>query len=310
MEETDGCRTYEYLQKNGDAERGGDEIYQPLPAGFIPPPPPPSLSSMPENGDAELMDISMNSLVERVLPFRTSKYIEDLREKMLGEGIAAPADLLRVSKDALEMKLSTHADFNFIEMADAISLRSAIDKTGSNSDSLKPAHARSRSPRRGGRSRNHDNFRGDGTRNFNGGRGGSRRGSKPKPELWAAVERNDEALVQQLLARDKDIEERFEGWTPCMKAAEEGAVEAMRMLLDKKADIDAINPKGRTALSFAAAPSNDGTTRRPTPVSCLRLLLERGADAKRKDKRGISPKDYAIKDKRDDAIAVLQEFGF
>ena len=265
---------------------------------------------MSENGDAELTDIPMSSLVEQVLPFRSSKYLEDFCEKMLGEGIAAPADLLRVSKDALEMKLSTNAAFNFIEMADAISLRSAIDKTGSNSDSLKPAHARSRSPRRGGRSRNHDNFRGDGTRNFNGGRGGSRRGSKPKPELWAAVERNDEALVQQLLARDKDIEERFEGWTPFMKAAEEGAVEAMRMLLDKKADIEASNRKGRTALSFAAAPSNDGTTRRPTPVSCLRLLLERGADAKRKDARGMSPKDYAMKDKRDDAIAVLEEFGF
>ena len=45
-------------------------------------------------------------------------------------------------------------------------------------------------------------------------------------------------------------------------------------------------------------------------MSCLRLLLERGADAKRKDERGISPKDYAMKDKRDDAIAVLEEFGF
>ena len=265
---------------------------------------------MSENGDAELTDIPMSSLVEQVLPFRSSKYLEDFCEKMLGEGIAAPADLLRVSKDALEMKLSTNAAFNFIEMADAISLRSAIDKTGNNSDSSKPAHPRSRSPPRRGRSRSHDNFRGGGTRNLNGGRGGFRRGSKPKPELWAAVERNDEALVQQLLAQGKDTEERFEGWTPFMKAAEEGAVEAMRMLLDKKADIEASNRKGRTALSFAAAPSNDGTTRRPTPVSCLRLLLERGADVNRKDERGISPKDYAIKDKRDDAIAVLEEFGF
>jgi len=283
---------------------------------------------MPENGDAELTDIPMSSLVEQVLPFRSSKYLEDFCEKMLGEGIAAPADLLRVSKDALETKLSTHAAFNFIEMADAISLRSAIDKTGNNSDSSKPARPRSCSPPRRGRSRSHDNFRGGGRRNFSGGRGGFRNNSrphrrgagrrddrrggerKPKPELWAAVERNDEALVQQLLAQGKDPEERFEGWTPFMKAAEEGAVEAMRMLLDKKADIEASNRKGRTALSFAAAPSNDGTTRRPTPVSCLRLLLERGADAKRKDERGISPKDYAMKDKRDDAIAILEEFGF
>ena len=263
----------------------------------------------PENGDAEPTDISMSCLMEQVLPFRSSKYVEDFCEKMLGEGIAAPADLLRVSKDALETKLSTHAAFNFIEMADAISLRNAIDKTRNNSDSSKPAHSRSRSPRRRGRSRCHDNFRGRGG-SRRGGRGGSRRGSTPKPELWAAVERNDETLVQELLAQDKDIEERFEGWTPLMKAAEEDAVEAMRMLLDKKADIEAFNRKGRTALSFAAAPSNDGKTRRPTPVSCLRLLLERGADAKRKDARGMSPKDYAMKDKRDDAIAVLEEFGF
>ena len=262
----------------------------------------------PENGDAEPTDISMSCLMEQVLPFRSSKYVEDFCEKMLGEGIAAPADLLRVSKDALETKLSTHAALNFIEMADAVSLRNAIDKTRNNSDSSKPAHSRSRSPRRRGRSpRRRGRGRGGSRR---GGHGGPRRESTPKPELWAAAERNDETLVQELLDQDKDIEERFEGWTPLMKAAEEDAVEAMRMLLDKKADIEAFNRKGRTALSFAAAPSNDGKTRRPTPVSCLRLLLERGADVNRKDERGISPKDYAIKDKRDDAIAVLEEFAF
>ena len=33
--------------ERGESERGGDEIYQPLPAGFIPPPPPPSPSVPP-----------------------------------------------------------------------------------------------------------------------------------------------------------------------------------------------------------------------------------------------------------------------
>ena len=82
-----------------------------------------------------------------------------------------------------------------------------------------------------------------------------------------------------MLAQGKDPEEVFEGWTPLMKAAEEGALECLRLLLDNKANIEAANRKGRTALSFAAAPSmrNDDRTPRPTPIQCLRLLLERGA---------------------------------
>ena len=55
--------------------------------------------------------------------------------------------------------------------------------------------------------------------------------NRKRPELWAAVARNDNAAVQQILARGADAEETHEGWTPLMKAAEEGAVGAMRMLL-------------------------------------------------------------------------------
>ena len=76
--------------------------------------------------DASL--VTLNGLAETVLPFRTSEYIAGFCEKLLGEGIVDPADLLTVSKEALEMKLSTHAAFNFIEMADTISLRNAIER--------------------------------------------------------------------------------------------------------------------------------------------------------------------------------------
>ena len=43
------------------------------------------------------------------------------------------------------------------------------------------------------------------------------------------------------------------------------------------ADVEGSNRKGRTALSFAAAPSMDGSTRRNTPVTALQLLLQSGA---------------------------------
>ena len=51
---------------------------------------------------------------------------------------------------------------------------------------------------------------------------------------------------------------------------------------------------------------------RDTPVMALRLLLETGADPKRKDKRGNTAKDYAGKGKgggREDALAIFEEFG-
>ena len=57
----------------------------------------------------KLEDLPMQSLIEEVLPFRSSKYVEEFIEKMLTEGIAAPADLLKVSTEALESKLQLHA---------------------------------------------------------------------------------------------------------------------------------------------------------------------------------------------------------
>ena len=132
-----------------------------------------------------------------------------------------------------------------------------------------------------------------------------RKEDKYKPELWAAVEKSDVSLVQQLLAAGKDPEEKFEGWTPLMKASEEGSVEIVEMFLDKKVNVEASNKKGRTALSFAAAPSNNGSTPRATPTEVLSLLLEHGADTKRADTRGMTPKAHASLMKRQDALEIL-----
>lgn len=280
---------------------------------------------------AQMSDIPMSALMEQVLPFRSAKYLEDFREKLLGEGIIAPADMLICSKEALETKLSTHASFNFIEMADAISLRSSMDpdKKPTRKPDQQERRGRSRSQegrRRGGKNRdNSTNGGGRGqrnnsrphrnntnNRNRNHSSDGGGRNKPDKPELWAAIERGDERLVGQLLAQGKDPEERHEGWTPLMKASEEGAVEVIRMLLAKKVDVEAHNKKGRTALSFAAAPSFNSQTKteRDTPVQALRLLLQSGADPKHKDERGHTAKEMASKAKgREDAVSIFEEFG-
>mmetsp|Transcript_346 Transcript_346/g.472 ORF Transcript_346/g.472 Transcript_346/m.472 type:complete len:287 (-) Transcript_346:104-964(-) len=270
-------------------------------------------------------DVTMVSLMEEVLPFRANGYKEALIEKLLAEGIASPSDLLKASKDALEAKLQTHASFNFIEMADSLSLRSAMEpdkpKAFPRSQSPRRCNRRSRSPANrshsGGRranSRPHrNNGKGDhrgGARNRNHSQGsqghqGNHRSKKPEaPELWRAIEKGDEALVRELLDQGKDPQEKFQGWTPFMKAAEEGQVEILRMLHEKNVDMEAVNRKGRTALSFAAAPS----MKRPTATDALRLLLELGADTSKKCERGMTAKDYAKDEKREDALKIFEQF--
>jgi hypothetical protein len=266
--------------------------------------------------NANINDISMGNLIEQVLVFRSPTYIDSFCEKLLGEGISSPADLLLCSKEALEKKLTEHASFNYIEMADTLSLRSAMDSS---------AKGKRQSPERR-RSRSHDNRRGRG-RNRDDDRRGFRNNSRPqrdhgrdshscgprynfrppkqaKPELWAAVEKGDEALVRQLLNSGHDPEEKYSGWSPLMKAAEEGHTEIAKMLLDKNVDMEVKNKKGRTALSFAAAPS----MKRKTPVETLRLLLQRNANANAECIRRLTPKQYALEEKRDDAIEIFEEF--
>ena len=238
--------------------------------------------------------VSMRSLAEALLPDRTSEYIHGLCDKLLGEGLVAPADLLRTSKEALENKLSTHAAFNVIEMADALSLVNAAEGASGRAPTL-PSQ-RSRSPRR-------DN---GGKKSRRGRDAGSRRrsGRPPvKPALWAAVERGDHNLVRQLLADGKDPEEKFQGWTPLMKAAEEDHDAILSTLIRSSASLEATNHKGRSALSLAAAPSS----KRNTATKALRALLAAGADTSRTDVEGMTAEARAAREKHEDAVVIITE---
>ena len=106
-----------------------------------------------------------------------------------------------------------------------------------------------------------------------------------KPDLWDAVERGDSVKVGQLLNERCDPNEKYQGWTSLMKAAEEGHVEIMESLLDRGADIEAVNKKGRTALSFAAC----SLQKRETSVKALRL---------HRDRWGMTVHDRAVSGKR------------
>ena len=91
-----------------------------------------------------------------------------------------------------------------------------------------------------------------------------------------------------------------------MKAAEEGRTMIALQLLAHRADLEAINNKGRTALSFAAAPSGD----RPTPRETLAFLMAWGADDTHThtNDKFLTPLHEARKENREEAIKIFEYF--
>ena len=239
---------------------------------------------------------------------RSQEQVDDLVAKLAGEGVTEPCDLGGTSREALEMRLASHGSFTLADVTDCVRLHRA------HSSVITPAVARprerSRSERRRSRSQHHRSssrgtsyrFRGRPTRQ-------RYHSAETKPVLWEAVENGDVQTVSRLLNAGHDPREKFQGWTPLMKAAEEDYVEIAGMLLTTKAaDIEATNNKGRTALSFAAAPSKKGYERRDTACQTLRLLLAHGASCDHRDHSERTPRERAVEEKRQDAIDVIDSY--
>lgn len=121
-------------------------------------------------------------------------------------------------------------------------------------------------------------------------------GLEDKPELWRAAEEGEAARLRDILGRTpaslpKPVDVKVQGWTPLMKAAENDDLPILHILLGARANVSEANKRGRTALSFAAAPSN-GSGTPPPQEGAYALLLRAAADPERKDARGASPRSH------------------
>ena len=126
--------------------------------------------------------------------------------------------------------------------------------------------------------------------------------------LFGAVRMNHPEIADFLLLEGGDPNARDDnGHTLLHAAARANAIEAVRLLLDRGAAINAFSrandepqetdaATGNTALHEAAA-SNSGET--------LRLLLDRGADINRTDHYGTTPLYRAVENLADDAVQIL-----
>jgi hypothetical protein len=105
-----------------------------------------------------------------------------------------------------------------------------------------------------------------------------------KPLLWSAVEHMDSQAVQSLIELKHNCSES--------------------QLFVQQVDMDAVNNKGRTAMSFAATPSNRAWS---SKIGVLRFLLNIGADPSILDDEGYTAESRARKEERWDAVNEFEQ---
>lgn len=122
-------------------------------------------------------------------------------------------------------------------------------------------------------------------------------------ELMSACQEGNETLVKVNLGARGELVNGYNAawWTPIMKAALGGQPGTMRLLIDARADVNAANEKGTTALILSAY-----TSAEPQFVECIKLLLGAGADKAQQDTFGQTALDYANDDEHAEAIELLK----
>ena len=120
------------------------------------------------------------------------------------------------------------------------------------------------------------------------------------PSLHQAAADGNLEQVQHLLDADADVNATAARWayddsTPLHVAAFYGHKAIVNLLLDKGANVDAVNKYGRTPLHFAALNGR---------IDVVNLLIDRGAKVNPADNNSLTPLNLAKKE-RHKAVATL-----
>jgi ankyrin repeat protein len=124
--------------------------------------------------------------------------------------------------------------------------------------------------------------------------------SNVSDEFYSAIRNNDLARLESLIAGGADVNTRDRHQeTPLMYAAYVGSLDAMKVLLQKGASVDAQSQSGATALIWAA-----------TGLAKVRLLIDHGANVNLATKRGRTALLVAaMSDPSADIVKLLIEKG-
>lgn len=127
-------------------------------------------------------------------------------------------------------------------------------------------------------------------------------GAAQDTAIFEAAGDGDIARIRELLERSPELvnAKGEQGETPLQRAAWEGHLEAVRLFLDRGAEIDGRNDANQTAILFAAY---RGYT------AIVDTLIARGAAFDYRDQRGNSPFLFAAREGRLDVVQLLLAHG-
>jgi hypothetical protein len=119
------------------------------------------------------------------------------------------------------------------------------------------------------------------------------------PWLGMAAYRGWRDFVADLIRRGVPLEARSsrEGYTALMMAANGGQEEAVRMLLEAGAEVDALDNHGNSPIMFAAQHGHD---------RIVRLLLDKGADRSVRGTHGKTAADIARQNGHESTVRLLE----
>jgi hypothetical protein len=129
--------------------------------------------------------------------------------------------------------------------------------------------------------------------------------SQQRGILSHLAEQGDKVIIiASLLASDKLDTNSTDssGRTPLSWVAGRGHEVAVKLLLEKGAELETKDQSGRTPLSWAAGSGNEA-------AAVVKLLLEKGAELETKDQSGQTPLSWAAGRGHEEAMKLLLEKG-
>ncbi|MFO7734985.1 MAG: ankyrin repeat domain-containing protein [bacterium] len=115
------------------------------------------------------------------------------------------------------------------------------------------------------------------------------------PIIFLALHENNSEVVRELILGGANLGKKVKGVAPLMKAAIEGDIDSIKLMVENGADVDVRSPDRVTPLMMAIQSENQGSAW---------YLLSRGADVNAVDKRGVSVLMKAV---QQDNVEIVRE---
>lgn len=120
------------------------------------------------------------------------------------------------------------------------------------------------------------------------------------PIIFLALHENNSEVASELILGGANLDKKVKGITPLMKAAIEGDIDSIKLMVENGADVDVRSPDKVTPLMMAIQSENEGSAW---------YLISRGADVNAVDKRGVSVLMKAVQENNIEVVRELLKRG-